>query len=138
MPDLTAKQDEFVKAYIAGPTMGNATQSAIVSGYSEKTAGSIGDENLKKPAIAQAIAEHRAKQAKKFEITVEGQMKKHELIFQKATKANQYSAANAAVKAQSDLVGIAAPKRAEILLETVTVTSKKDYLLAVFEEAAKE
>ena len=33
----------------------NATQAAIRSGYSKKTAYSIGSENLKKPEIAEAI-----------------------------------------------------------------------------------
>jgi len=35
----------------------NATQAAIRAGYSEKTAGQMGHENLKKPEIAAAIDE---------------------------------------------------------------------------------
>jgi phage terminase small subunit len=47
-PGLTPKQSAFVNAYLK---CGNATQAAIAAGYSQKTAGSIGAENLKKPEI---------------------------------------------------------------------------------------
>lgn len=49
---LTAKQQMFAKEYLVDL---NATQAAIRAGYSAKTAGVIGDENLKKPEIASAI-----------------------------------------------------------------------------------
>lgn len=50
---LTAKQRAFVLAYLSNGF--NATQAAITAGYSEKTAYSIGSENLKKPEIKIAI-----------------------------------------------------------------------------------
>lgn len=50
---LTAKQDRFVDEYMADP---NATQAAIHAGYSERSARSIGPENLQKPAVQQALA----------------------------------------------------------------------------------
>lgn len=53
---LTARQRAFVAAYD-----GNATEAAIKAGYSKKTAYSIGQENLKKPEIAQAIREREEK-----------------------------------------------------------------------------
>lgn len=49
---LTQKQRLFVDEYLIDL---NATQAAIRAGYSKKTAGQIGDENLKKPQIAQSI-----------------------------------------------------------------------------------
>ena len=49
---LTLKQKRFADEYIIS---GNATQSAIKAGYSKKTAGVIGDENLKKPNVAEYI-----------------------------------------------------------------------------------
>ncbi len=49
---LTLKQRKFVDAYLIS---GNASEAARQAGYSVKTAGSIGEENLKKPAIADAI-----------------------------------------------------------------------------------
>jgi len=49
---LTDKQRRFVEEYCASL---NATQAAIDAGYSEKTAHSIGHENLRKPEIDAAI-----------------------------------------------------------------------------------
>lgn len=51
--NLTNKQRAFVEAYLANGF--NATQAAITAGYSEKTAYSIGQENLKKPEIAEFV-----------------------------------------------------------------------------------
>lgn len=52
MAKLTPKQLQFCREYLIDF---NATQSAIRAGYSEKTAYSIGVENLKKPEIQQEI-----------------------------------------------------------------------------------
>lgn len=52
MAKLTPKQRRFIEEYLIDL---NATQAAIRSGYSEKTAYAIGIENLKKPQIASAI-----------------------------------------------------------------------------------
>lgn len=49
---LTKRQELFVHEYVR--TL-NATQSAIAAGYSQKTAHSIGQENLHKPEIATEI-----------------------------------------------------------------------------------
>jgi phage terminase small subunit len=65
---LTNKQQRFVEEYLVDC---NATQAAIRSGYSAKTAGAIGEENLKKPEIADAIAERRKLLSEKLEITQE-------------------------------------------------------------------
>lgn len=56
---LTPKQDKFVKAYLLNG--GNAMQAAIEAGYSGKTAGEMGYENLNKPQIKKAIEEHQKK-----------------------------------------------------------------------------
>ena len=68
---LTAKQTDFVRYYadIASETRNNAYQSAIRAGYSAKTAKSIGQENLTKPDIKQAIAEYSAEIAEKVDVT---------------------------------------------------------------------
>lgn len=50
----TKKQQRFVEEYCVDF---NATQAAIRAGYSEKTAGQIGHENLKKPEIKEAVEE---------------------------------------------------------------------------------
>jgi phage terminase small subunit len=49
---LSLKQYRFCDSYI---TSGNATQAAIEAGYSEHTAGQMGDENLKKPKMQAEI-----------------------------------------------------------------------------------
>ena len=59
MKKLTAKQERFVAEYLIDL---NATQAAIRAGYSKKTAGQIGEQNLKKLEIAAAVAEGCAKQ----------------------------------------------------------------------------
>jgi phage terminase small subunit len=54
MAKLTDKQKAFCVDYILH---WNATKAAINAGYSEKTAHSIGHENLRKPEIAEYIEE---------------------------------------------------------------------------------
>ena len=53
MADLTPKQKAFCQFYAGN---GNATESARLAGYSEKTAQQIGAENLLKPVITEYIA----------------------------------------------------------------------------------
>lgn len=59
---LNERQKAFADYYIQ---TGNATEAAIKAGYSEKTAYSIGNENLKKPEISAYIGERMAEQGKK-------------------------------------------------------------------------
>ncbi len=60
--DLTDKQRIFCHEYVID---WNATRAAKVAGYSEKTAGEMGYENLKKPQIKQYI-EHIQKDLQKL------------------------------------------------------------------------
>lgn len=62
---LTPKQAAFVAEYLVDL---NATQAAIRAGYSAKTACAIGVENLRKPRIAEAISEARAKREQATEV----------------------------------------------------------------------
>lgn len=55
---LTTKQKKWADEYIK---TGNATQSAINAGYSEKTAKQIGTENLAKPVLKTYIAKQLEK-----------------------------------------------------------------------------
>ena len=54
----TQKQETFCVKYFE---LGNATEAAKSAGYSPKTAYSIGNENLKKPEIAEAIKNREKK-----------------------------------------------------------------------------
>ena len=68
MDKLTDKQKRFVSEYLIDL---NATQAAIRAGYAKKTAGSIGQENLKKPEIQKAISEAMLKRQERTELTAE-------------------------------------------------------------------
>lgn len=57
---FTEKQLKFIEYYSEN---GNATQSAIMAGYSRKTAGAIGSENLTKPEIREAVEQKRRERA---------------------------------------------------------------------------
>ena len=59
---LNEKQKAFADYYIQ---TGNATESAKLAGYSEKTARSIGSENLTKPDICAYIKERLDEQSQK-------------------------------------------------------------------------
>jgi phage terminase small subunit len=65
---LTPKQHRFVDEYLIDL---NATQAAIRAGYSERTAYSIGDENLKKPEIASVIQAAMDERSQRTEITAD-------------------------------------------------------------------
>ena len=56
---LTPKQKAFAEYYLE---YGNATEAAKKAGYSERSAGSIGEENLKKPEISAYIGQRLAQQ----------------------------------------------------------------------------
>jgi len=87
---LTAKQSLFVQEYL---TDFNATDSAIKAGYSEKTAYSIGCENLKKPEIQKAIQEATDKRIERTKITQDSVLKNIEALRAKAEEENQLSVA---------------------------------------------
>ena len=65
---LTPKQRRFIDEYLIDL---NATQAAIRAGYSEKTAYSIGLQNLKKLEIQAEIQKRRNRLQSKLEITQE-------------------------------------------------------------------
>jgi len=63
---LTPKQTRFVAEYLIDL---NATQAAIRAGYSAKTAGQMGDENLKKPQIQAELQKSMQERSARTEIT---------------------------------------------------------------------
>ena len=65
---LTPKQRRFVEEYLVDL---NATQAAIRAGYSAAGAKDIGYENLKRPEIADAIAEAQRARSERTGITAE-------------------------------------------------------------------
>ena len=65
---LNAKQQLFVEEFLVDL---NATAAAKRAGYSEKTAYSVGHENLKKPEIAAAIQEAKESRSERTGITAD-------------------------------------------------------------------
>lgn len=65
---MNPRQQRFVDEYCVDL---NATQAAIRAGYNQKTASVIGNENLRKPYIRQAIDERLNKNTTKTIITAE-------------------------------------------------------------------
>ena len=62
---LNSKQKLFIEEYMVDL---NATQAAIRAGYSEKTAASIGSENLKKPEIHARVEELKKTRADRLNL----------------------------------------------------------------------
>jgi phage terminase small subunit len=63
---LTPKQQRFIAEYLIDL---NATAAALRAGYSEKTASTQGHENLRKPEIAAAISEGKARQLESADLS---------------------------------------------------------------------
>ncbi len=63
---MTPKQERFVQEYLIDA---NATQAAIRSGYSEKTAYSAGQRLLKHVEVVAALAKAQAARVERVEIT---------------------------------------------------------------------
>lgn len=83
---MTPKQQRFVEEYLVDL---NATQAALRAGYSEKTAYSIGPENLKKPEIAAAIEAAQNKTSEKLDITREWILERLKENAERAMQATQ-------------------------------------------------
>jgi len=65
MAKLNARQKMFIDEYLVDL---NSTQAAIRAGYSPKTAGSMGSENLKKPEIHARVEEGKKTRADKLNL----------------------------------------------------------------------
>ena len=65
---LTPKQQRFAEEYLIDL---NATQAAIRAGYSEKSAYSIGQENLNKPEVAAFLETAMNERAERTAITAD-------------------------------------------------------------------
>ena len=78
---MTPKQQQFIDNYLI---TNNATEAAILSGYSVKTAASIGSENLDKPEIRKAIRLRQEKLSEKADIDAD-------YILQKLNRNEQYA-----------------------------------------------
>ena len=87
---LTPKQAMFVKEYLVDL---NASQAAIRAGYSEKTAGVMGYENLNKPQIAAAVQSAMAERSQKLDLSADDVLQSILSIRGMAVSAEEFSSA---------------------------------------------
>ena len=103
MTNLRPKQQRFIEEYLIDL---NATQAAIRAGYSEKTACSIGEENLRKPDIKQAIQERMAARSQNTEVTQEWVVKALKKNYLEASADKEFSAVNKSLELLGKHVGM--------------------------------
>ncbi|MCP4253203.1 MAG: terminase small subunit [Candidatus Scalindua sp.] len=103
MGKLTAKQQRFIEEYCRNGF--NATQAAKDAGYKEDNAYATGAENLRKPQIAKAIEEYKAKVSENAlcdtEWVVKGLMQEAKGLAEDTTQSGRV----AALKALSEFTG---------------------------------
>lgn len=118
MADLTPKQKAFCQFYAGS---GNATESARLAGYSEKTAKEIGAENLTKPNIAVYIASLAAISENKRIATATERQEFWTSVMRGDVEVNdkQLKAADSLGKAQGDFI-TKLEVNGEIKLETLS------------------
>ena len=118
---LNPKQAAFVREYLIDS---NATQAAIRAGYSQKTAYSIGNENLKKPEIVKAIEEGRQKLADKVQVTKEEIAHRLDRIANKAERQDRLAEASKTNVELAKLLGYTVEK-SEVTVTKVIVERRE-------------
>lgn len=109
MVKMTPKQKAFVRAYKTNG--GNATQAAIKAGYSQKTAYSIGEENLRKPEIKQALEEEEKKIQQKYEYTLDDMVRELDDVKMKADSENNRQVQIRAIELKGKAFGLFVEKQ---------------------------
>lgn len=77
---LSPKQQRFCEEYLVDL---NATQAAVRAGYSKKTAGQIGFEQLRKPDVQAHINTLRAEQSKRTQVNADYVIKNFQEIVER-------------------------------------------------------
>ena len=119
MAKLTDKQEKFCYEYVLHL---NATKAAINAGYSEKTAYSIGGENLKKPEIQERIRYMQDNLAETAQLSALRVLKEHEKIAfndEEKTADKQKS-----LDSINNMLGYNAPTKSEVL-SNMTISTPK-------------
>ncbi len=135
MSKLTNKQERFAQEYVLD---WNATRAAKAAGYSDKTAYSIGNENLKKPEIAAYIEEIQKDLAKLAGISALSNIK-HLTDILEAEDEEATKDRIAALKVVNDMMGWNAPVKKSITLDDKTMTpEEREARIAALEARAKK
>ena len=100
---LNPKQTRFVAEYLKDL---NATQAAIRSGYSAKTAEQIGSRLLRNVGVAVAVAKGQSRVAERLELSAEIVLRNLEKARAEAMAAGQFSAAIRAAELQGKHIGM--------------------------------
>jgi len=100
---LTDKQKRFIEEYCVDF---NATQAAIRSEYSKKTARQIATNLLSNVYIQEAIQKYMDKLSKKLEFTKEDALKEYEEARQVAIAGNESSAMSTATTGKCKVMGL--------------------------------
>ena len=91
MGGLTLRMRVFCREYLA--TKGNATQAALLAGYSQNSAHVIGAQNLSKLCIRQEIGRLQAETARSVDISPARVLRRLDALSHAAEEAGQYAAA---------------------------------------------
>lgn len=122
---LTPRQQRFVDAYAL---CGNAAEAARRAGYSVRTAGQIGQENLKKPAIAAALAARQAMYADELQVTKEDVVGGLLRAIGLARAQENPAAMIQGCAALAKLCGFYAPERQQVELSSDTTTLQAKFV----------
>lgn len=118
MSKLTDKQQAFCEEYLIDL---NATQAAIRSGYSEKTAKQIGTENLSKPVLAEYIAELKAKRSENTAIDAAWVLRQAVKVHERCMQAEQVIDSEGGATGEYKFEHAGANKALEIIGKHVSV-----------------
>lgn len=134
---LTDKQELFCKEYMIDL---NATQAAIRAGYSGKTAGAIGTENLAKPAIQERLQELIKARSDKLQIDADWVLNsakqvfdrcmQHEPVIVAGEPTGEYKFDSSGANKALDTIGKHVDVQAFNERKTTEVTHKVDETLA--------
>lgn len=87
---LSIKQERFCEHYIITLC---ATEAAKKAGYSDKTAYSIGHENLRKPEIEKRIQKLKKERSERVQIDADWVLKQAKNMFEITTNEKEFAAA---------------------------------------------
>lgn len=118
METINPRQARFVAAYVADP---NATRAAIAAGYSELSAASRGHDLRRNSKAAGAIAAAQAALERVSKITTELVVGAAWSLYGEARKAGAYAAAAKCIDMLARHLGMYAPERHDVRVETITV-----------------
>ena len=105
---LTAKQKAFISWYVSADVNCNATEAARRAGYkgNENTLGTVGFQNMQKPAIRAEIDRRLKEALTNTEITIESVLIDLQRIGKKAEAAGHYAAALNAAHQRGKYLGM--------------------------------